>query len=121
MAITFINSPKEIKILLINANVENTAIVLDDDNIKQVNPNYERRHGYYERNREKLSQYYHDHYLLNRKEILEKKKEYNKIPEVKQHNSEYHKAYYEANRESLLLNNKERYYRNRNRNRKNNK
>ena len=116
MAITFINSPKEIKIFLINGNDENTAIVLDDDNIKQVNPNYERRHAYYERNREKLLQYYHDHYLINKKDILQKKKEYNNQPIVKQHNSEYHKNYYLIHKEELNQKHKERY-----RNRKNNK
>ncbi len=106
-----------IKILSSNGIDESTAIVLNDtDNIKQVNPNYERRHAYYEKNKQKLLQYYRDRYLINKKEILQKKKEYNKLPEVKQHSSEYHKNYYLIHKEEL--NRKHREYR---KNRKNNK
>ena len=113
MTLNLINSnikekEREIKILSSNGIDENIAIVLDDDKAKQGT--------YYERNREKLLQYFRDHYLINKEDILRKKMEHNELPDVKQHNSEYHKAYYQANKQELNSKNKERY-----RNRKNNK
>jgi hypothetical protein len=45
--------------------------------------------GYYERNKEKLLQYYHERYLLNKEEILQKKKEYNNQPNVKEREKIY--------------------------------
>jgi len=55
---------KEIKILSSNGIDENNAIVLNPNT--NSNPNYERNHRYYERNKEKLLQYYHDRYYPNR-------------------------------------------------------
>jgi hypothetical protein len=60
-----------------------------------------------ERNKQKLTQYYHDHYLENRELILQKKREYNKLPEVKQHSSTYHKKYYQEHKEELKLKHRE--------------
>jgi hypothetical protein len=103
-----------VKLRATNNQDENMAIVLDDNNDKQVNPNYkrQRQHKYYERNKQKLSQYFHEYYSLNRKDILQKKKEYNKQPHVKQHNSEYHKNYYLKNKEELKSKHRE-YHHNR--------
>jgi hypothetical protein len=77
---------KKIKILSSNGIDENNAIVLNT---------------YYQRNREKLLEYFKKHYSDNRNKILEKKKERNKQPNVKLHNSIYHKAYYQDHKEEL--------------------
>jgi hypothetical protein len=97
---------KEIKIIASNGVRENIAIVLN-------NNNYEGQQAYYERNKDKVLDYFHQHYLENRNKILEKKKERNKQPDVKQHNPIYHKQYYQLNKEELKRKNKERYLRNR--------
>jgi hypothetical protein len=112
---------KEIKIISSNGIDEYIAIVLNDiDNTKQDKGkgNYKRhrQHKYYERNKQKLSQYFHDYYSLNRKDILQKKKEYKKKPHVKERIADYQKAYYQNHKVELNSKNKERY-----RNRKNNK
>jgi len=54
-----------------------------------------------ERPYDRYKEYYLSYYNKNRNWILEKKKIYNKLPHVKQHNAEYHKAYYETHKEEL--------------------
>ena len=76
---------KEIKIISSNGIDEYIAIVLNDiDKAKQKqgkgNYKRQRQHKYYERNKQKLSQYFHDYYSLNRKDILQKKGIQEKTP-----------------------------------------
>jgi hypothetical protein len=67
-----------------------------------------------------LSAYQRWYYEELRDWILEKKKEYNKLPYVKEREKLYHHNYYLLNKESVQLKNKQR-YRNRQNNNKNNK
>lgn len=110
---------RNVKIRSTNGIDENNAIVINKNDNKQVNPNYERerKHTYYEKNKQKLTEYYHEHYLLNKEEILQKKREYNKLPEVKARSSEYHKNYYQDHKEELKLKHRE-YSKNRKRKKK---
>lgn len=49
----------------------------------------------------------HSYYLKNRDRILEKKKEYNQIPEVKERNKINHQNYYLQHKEELNQKHKE--------------
>lgn len=105
--------PRYIKVRSTNG-IENNAIVLDNHH---QDPNYERKHTYYETHKEKLTQYFHKRYLLNKKAILQRKKEYNQRPEVKARCSEYHKNYYQDHKAELKLKHK-KYSKNRTRKKK---
>lgn len=56
----------------------------------------------------------HEYYLINRDRILERKKLYNQIPEVKERSKENHQKYYQEHKEELNQKHKE-YLKNRKR------
>jgi hypothetical protein len=93
--------PRYIKVRSTNGIDENNAVVLEKEKEKKrawyernKEKEKEKKRAYYERNKPKLLQYYHDRYILKRKDILEQKKIYNQQSHVKQRNKEYHRQYY---------------------------
>lgn len=76
--------PRYVKILASNGIGENNAVVLDLDK------------------KERKRIIAHNHYRRNRSSILEKKRAYNRRPEVKKRSKERHHHYYQIHRESIL-------------------